>query len=143
MRYRTRYVHKISPSEKDEGPSVVLTEKDTATRTSLAAALRRQKVLSAGERLNQSRVESSGKVVAFPAKSIWHSIIMTPMSHSEVASVVKRKRVRVTSVIKRPRFVSEHAAKRSPKRKYDKNRSSRGSYCSVCRGPHQYKHGKA
>jgi hypothetical protein len=76
--YRTRYVHKISPSEKDVGPDVELDAEDLATRTTLAAALRRAGVMASGERLRDFRVESGGKIVAFPSKSIWHAIVLMP-----------------------------------------------------------------
>lgn len=76
MRYRTRYVHKISPSEKDVGPSVDLSIADLDNRKTLGAALRRQHVMSAGDQISNFRIEQSGRVVVFPKASIWHSIVL-------------------------------------------------------------------
>jgi len=76
MMYKVHYVHKISPSDKDVGPDIALTSPDIKNKNRLAKALREYKILQRGERLREFRVED-GKIVAFPAKSIWHAIILT------------------------------------------------------------------
>ena len=75
MRYETRYVHKIAPSEKDVGPTVDLSPTDIESKTKLAAALRRAKVLSHGDAIKSFRFEDD-RIVVFPQASIWHSIIL-------------------------------------------------------------------
>ena len=75
MRYETRYVHKISPSEKDVGPTVDLSPTDIESKTKLAAALRRGRVLSHGDAISSFRFEND-RIVVFPKASIWHSIIL-------------------------------------------------------------------
>jgi hypothetical protein len=74
-RYLTRYVHKISPQETDTGDPVELSPKDLVDKKSLAAALRRAKILLAGQGLTGYRIEND-RVIAFPKASIWHSIIL-------------------------------------------------------------------
>lgn len=80
--YVVRYVHKISPSEKDRGPDVALIGPDLVSPTKLAAALRRQGALGAGGRVRDFRVETGGRIVAFPSmpgmSTYWHSIVMEP-----------------------------------------------------------------
>jgi len=75
MRYETRYVHKISPSEKDVGPTVDLAPTDLESKTKLAAALRRARVLSHGDAIKSFRFEDD-RIIVFPQASIWHSIIL-------------------------------------------------------------------
>jgi len=79
MFYTSKYIHKISnPSGGDEGRRVRLDEVPTVTRD-LARVLRREGLLGRGERLLDHRIEPDGRVVAFPAASPWHSIILTPL----------------------------------------------------------------
>ena len=73
MRYETRYVHKISPSEKDVGPTVDLSPTDLESKPKLAAALRRARVLEGA--IEDFRIEKN-RIVVFPKASIWHSIIL-------------------------------------------------------------------
>ena len=73
--YLVRYVHKISPSEKDVAGPIELSLDDLATKKSLGAALRRNRILPAGGSIKSFRFEND-KVVAFPQDSIWHSIIL-------------------------------------------------------------------
>jgi hypothetical protein len=73
--YLVRYVHKISPSEKDVAGPVELSMADLATKKSLAAALRRARVIQGGDTIRSFRFEDS-KIVVFPQASIWHSIIL-------------------------------------------------------------------
>lgn len=75
MQYETRYVHKISPSEKDVGPTIDLDPAALESKTKLAAALRDARVLSRGDRISSFRVEKD-RIVVFPQASIWHSIIL-------------------------------------------------------------------
>jgi len=75
-KYNVRYVHKISPSPKDVAGPIELSLTDLASRSSLGAALRRQRILTAGDKIQDFRIEKD-RVVAFPQKSIWHSIILT------------------------------------------------------------------
>lgn len=79
--YDVRLVHKISPSDKDRMGPVAIPDNAFSDRNTLAAALRDAGVLQSGGRLNSFRVEGE-KVVAFPAKSIWHSIVLTPSTES-------------------------------------------------------------
>ena len=76
MRYDVRYVHKISPSERDTGPAITLSPTDVESKGKLAAALRRGRVLPHGGRIGSYRFETN-RIVVFPQASIWHSIILT------------------------------------------------------------------
>lgn len=80
MTHSSRYVHKIAPRDTDTGPQASLTKGDLTNRRALGAALRRAKILASGERLTDYRVEAGSRVVAFPAASIWHSIILEPIT---------------------------------------------------------------
>jgi hypothetical protein len=82
--FHSRYVHKISSSDKDVGPDVALDARALADRTSLAAVLRDQRILSKGETVSDYRIGADGKVVVFPKGRImpWHSIILTPAALS-------------------------------------------------------------
>lgn len=75
MRYETRYVHKIAPSEKDVGNPVDVEPADLTSKTKLAAALRHAGVLSRGDTIRSFRFEDD-RIVVFPQKSIWNSIIL-------------------------------------------------------------------
>lgn len=79
MKYAVRFVHKISPSDADVAEPVELSDGSFADRTKLGASLRKAKVLSTGERLHSFRVERD-RVVAFPAGTIWHSIVLTAIN---------------------------------------------------------------
>lgn len=74
--YSVRYTHKISPSDKDVGPGVQLSPNDFSDSKRLARALRERGILCSGQRLLSFRVEGD-KVLCFPAKSIWHAIVLT------------------------------------------------------------------
>jgi len=76
MRFSSRYVHKISPSERDVGPTVELSIADLENRRTLGAALRRVHIMSHGDSIRSYRVEAR-RVIVFPNKSIWHSIILS------------------------------------------------------------------
>ena len=82
MRYAVRYVHKISPRDTDTAGPITLNDGDLASKTVLAAALRKQRILSRGDQLNSFRVDPDGKIVAFPKASVWWSIIMTPVAEN-------------------------------------------------------------
>jgi hypothetical protein len=73
MRYETRYVHKIAPSEKDVGKAVDLSPLDLESKTKLASALRRAGIIDGG--ISSYRIEKD-RVIVFPQDSIWHSIIL-------------------------------------------------------------------
>lgn len=75
MRYETRYVHKISPSDKDVGKPVDVEPADLTSRTKLAAALRNAGVLSRGDTIKSFRFEDD-RIIVFPQASIWHSIVL-------------------------------------------------------------------
>jgi hypothetical protein len=77
MKYDVRFVHKISPSAKDVSEPIEVSGGAFSDSKTLAAALRKAKVLGAGERLRAFRVEGD-RVVAFPDRGIWHSIVLTP-----------------------------------------------------------------
>lgn len=76
QRYAVRFIHKISPSDRDVMEPVALPEGAFSDRNKLAKALRQAKILTSGTRLAGFRVEGD-KVVAFPAGGIWHSVILT------------------------------------------------------------------
>lgn len=76
--FDVRYVHKISPKDSDTGDPIRLRYEDVDSRRALGAALRKQGVLTPGQRIRDYREERDGKIVVFPSKSIWHSIILTP-----------------------------------------------------------------
>ena len=73
--YLVQYIHKIAPSDKDVAGPIDLSLADLASKAALGAALRRQRILSKGDKIQDFRIEKD-RVVAFPAGSIWHSIIM-------------------------------------------------------------------
>jgi hypothetical protein len=73
-------VHKISPSAKDTGPDVEISDNAWSNRNTLAKALRKARVLDPGARVRSFRVEGD-KVVVFPSipgmTTYWHSVILT------------------------------------------------------------------
>jgi hypothetical protein len=75
MRYETHYVHKIAPKDTDVGNPVDLSPTDLESKGKLAAALRKARVLSSGDKINSYRIETD-RIVVFPQASIWHSIIL-------------------------------------------------------------------
>ena len=75
MQYKTRYVHKISPNEKDVGPTIDIDPTVLESKTKLGTALRDAGVLPAGGRINHYRIEND-RIVVFPQASIWHSILL-------------------------------------------------------------------
>ncbi len=81
--YSVRYVHKVAPRSRGIGPDVTLSSVDLASRQSLGAALRKQRVLMRGARVVEFRAdETSGCIVAFPSvpglTSYWHAVILEP-----------------------------------------------------------------
>lgn len=84
MKYRSRYVHKIAPRATDYGPDVEVDPSVGSDRKALGAAMRQHKLLDKGERLLQCRVEPDGRIVAFPAASIWWSIVLEPVKPEPV-----------------------------------------------------------
>lgn len=73
MRYETHYVHKIAPKDTDSGNPVDLEPADLTSKTKLASALRRARVLDGP--IDDFRIEKD-RIVVFPKASIWHSIIL-------------------------------------------------------------------
>jgi hypothetical protein len=82
MRYDVRFVHKISPRDSDVSGPIEVGGGAFSDRKTLAATLRKAKVLGAGERLRTFRVEGD-RVVAFPDRGIWHSIVLTPSNDND------------------------------------------------------------
>lgn len=79
MLYRVRYMHKIAPRADDYGPDVALKLTDALDRKRLGAALRAAGALLPGASIASFRVETFGKIVAFPnARGHWHAIILEP-----------------------------------------------------------------
>jgi hypothetical protein len=78
--FSVRYVHKISPSEKDVGPAVSLSPGAFSNSKTLGKALREAGVLLPGGRVRNFQVEGD-KVVVFPVvprlTTYWHSIVLT------------------------------------------------------------------
>jgi hypothetical protein len=87
-KFNVKFVHSISPSDKDLGPDVELPEGVTLDSKVLGKALRAAGVLIASGRIKSFRIEP-GKVVVFPTKgsclgpaphlmSNWHAVVLTP-----------------------------------------------------------------
>jgi hypothetical protein len=79
MLFSVRYIHKISPQPGDVAEPIEVSLDQDINCRSLGKILRDSKILLSGERLNSCRLEDDGRIVAFPQKSIWHSIILTPV----------------------------------------------------------------
>lgn len=83
-----RYIHKISPSDKDVVTGIRLQDSAFQDRKTLARGLRDAGVLSSGDRIREFRTETTKegtRVVCFPTGScmIWHSIILTDITTEE------------------------------------------------------------
>jgi 4-hydroxyphenylpyruvate dioxygenase-like putative hemolysin len=76
VKYSVKYIHKISPSVKDVGPSVDLSWTALHCARNLAKELRDQKVLAPGTRIRAFRDEGD-RLVVFPDRGIWHAVILT------------------------------------------------------------------
>ena len=84
MRYHTRYVHKIAPSDRDVGPDVTIDGAALANtpdgRKAMGAALRAAGVLGSGARVTRVCLESD-RIIIFPMMpgltTYWHSVILT------------------------------------------------------------------
>lgn len=78
-----RYVHKISPSDKDVAGPIHLSAGDLASKKTLGAALRKQRILMNGASIRSFRTEAGGKIVTFPSMpgmtTYWHAIVLTPV----------------------------------------------------------------
>ena len=76
--YTVRLHHKIAQRpDLDTRPDLTLPNVPLDVR-SLGRIFRVRGLLLAGQRLRSMRVEKDGRVVAFPAASIWHSVVLTP-----------------------------------------------------------------
>ena len=80
--YMVRYVHKISPSDKDVAGPVHVPAAALASKKSLGASLRKSGIMMAGASVRSFRVEADGKVAIFPSApgmtTYWHAIVLTP-----------------------------------------------------------------
>lgn len=85
-RWSVRYVHKISPNPKDMGPDVFLEWEPAEGLKHLGARLRNARALASGQRLKEARKEGSDRIVAFPAGSIWHSIVLERVVQGETTN---------------------------------------------------------
>jgi hypothetical protein len=78
--WMVRYVHKISPSDKDVMGPVHIPGGAFSDRKKLGAALRKAKVMMAGTSIRSFRTEGN-RVIVFPSApgmtTYWHSIILT------------------------------------------------------------------
>ena len=91
--FTVRFIHKISPKDTDVGEPIALPSKDLEQLSSwkmdsarpersrhvgtpLAAALRRLGILHKGQRCHHRAENGGRKLVVFPSKSCWHSIIL-------------------------------------------------------------------
>ena len=78
--WMVRYVHKISPSDRDTMGPVTIPNNAFSDSKTLGTALRRAKVLGSGAKVRSFRTEGD-KVVVFPSMpgltTYWHSIILT------------------------------------------------------------------
>ena len=76
--YAVRLYHHIAQRpDLDSRPDLTLPNAPLDVR-SLGRILRVRGLLLPGQRLRSMRVEKDGRVVAFPAASIWHSVVLTP-----------------------------------------------------------------
>lgn len=85
--YEVRYVHKISPKASDVMGPVKIPGGAFSNKNTLAKALRTAKVLPSGGRITSFRAEGE-KIVVFPAKSVWHAIILIPTDAGPFRSTV-------------------------------------------------------
>ena len=80
--YAVRFVHKISPSDKDVAPSVELPGGAFADRNALGRVLRQAGVLIPGARVREFRV-TGGEVAIFPTcpglTTYWHCVVLTAL----------------------------------------------------------------
>lgn len=78
-KYSVRYVHRISPSEKDVAPDVELSDTAFSDAKKLGKAMRDAGILAPGGRVRLFRVEGS-RVVVFPVlpgfTTYWHAIVL-------------------------------------------------------------------
>jgi len=78
--WMVRYIHKISPSDKDVMGPVHIPGGAFSDRKKLGAALRKVKVMMTGASIRSFRTEGN-RVVVFPIApgltTYWHSIILT------------------------------------------------------------------
>lgn len=79
--FMARYVHKVSPSDKDVRGPFCINDNAFSNRNTLGAALRKAGVIHSGARVTTFRVEGE-KVIVFPIMpgqtTYWHSIVLTP-----------------------------------------------------------------
>lgn len=94
--YKVRYVHKISPSDKDVGPDVQIPDNAFSNRNTLGAALRKAKVLMAGASIPNFRVEGN-KIIIFPrlpgSTTYWHAVVLTAVEASMDPGICKTQTV--------------------------------------------------
>ena len=86
--YAVKYVHKISPSDKDVGPDVALPSGAFSDSKKLGAALRKAGILAAGGRVNAFRAQGD-KTIVFPSvpglTTYWHAIVLTHLDRDDEA----------------------------------------------------------
>lgn len=82
--WSVKYTHKISPSPKDVGPDVRISDNAFSNDRTLAKALREAGVLERGASIRSSRSEGD-KVIIFPSlpgsTTYWHSITLTHLEN--------------------------------------------------------------
>ncbi len=86
--YEVRYVHKISPSHKDSSVRELHVELlPSMTCKEVGSVLRSVGILNAGDSVREYRVETDGRIVAFPragnGRCVWHSIVMRKLESPE------------------------------------------------------------
>jgi len=78
--FSVKYVHKVSPSDNDVGPDVVIPGGAFSDSRKLGQALRTLGVLARGARVRSFRAEGD-KVVVFPSMpgltTYWHAVVLT------------------------------------------------------------------
>lgn len=88
MKFMVKFVHKISPSDKDVTGPVEIPNEAFKDKKSLGAALRKipskidypgqSRILMSGESVRSFRQEGDNKIVVFPqSSSVWHAIVLT------------------------------------------------------------------
>lgn len=76
MELSIRYVHKIAPRDSDVRSCNTIDADSFSGTGSLARALRARGLLAPGTRLRSVRREAD-RVIVFPDRGIWHSLVIT------------------------------------------------------------------
>jgi len=95
VKFKSRYVHAISPRPNDYGPEIEVTESDLRDKKALGKKLLEARILSRGDRVVDYRKEPGG-VVVFPGPRVggmWHAIVLETPLHKSFAKRQYNRRV--------------------------------------------------